>query len=191
MPETAPIENETLRDSLERWLEVVRHMLRQGRPPRGIDDQGYVRLHQDLLAAMKSERDSSDAQQWHQTLHQAVRPWVNLDSLRQCDKKILRLLEQEVSLLLQQLVPRRQWGAKLLCATIVTLLVAVVITGFISAGEESVFASSVDQVLQHLRGLRAQVWVNVTQSSMNQKLTVLAGTMVVAGMFFLRDAKRF
>lgn len=183
--------------SLDRWHGVVAHVVRKGRVPRGLTDDAYCQLHRDLLthvqAASSEQLRLSD--QIRQALHRSVRPWVNLDSLSRSDKRVLRMLEEEVRLIRSKLMPRQQWRALVLqraCVLLLVLAIAAVAIGLLSPGAPriSMVADSIDSAWQYIEGLRAQLWLGVTQSSTDQRLVALAGSMVVLGLFFLRDPKR-
>lgn len=183
--------------SLDRWHGVVEHMVRKGRVPRGLTDDAYCQLHRDLLthlrAAPSEELRPSDP--ICQTLHRSVRPWVNLDSLSRSDKRVLRMLEEEIRLIRSKLMPRRQWRALVLqraCVLLFVVVIAAIIIGSLRPGAPrvSMVADSIDSAWQYFEGLRAQLWLGVTQSSTDQRLVALAGSMVVLGLFFLRDPKR-
>ena len=182
---------------LRRWHDVIAYVMRKGYAPRGMTDYTYVQLHRDLLGHLRvSAADQQPTfDQVRQSLHRSVRPWVNLDSIERSDKRVLRMLEQEIGQICNQLMPRQQRRAELLrrvtAVLIVLALVTTTIVMFGSSDERAVMATdSLAQGWQSLVGLRAQLWLGFTQSSTNQRLVALAGSMVLLGLFFLRDPKR-
>lgn len=197
MTDTQASENVDFWDCLNLWLRVIRNMVRQGRAPIGMSDEDYTRLHRDLLTHFDapSENDLMPSDQLRQSLHRTVRPWVHLDSLVRCDKRILRMLEREVRIARSQLMPRQELRAQArtrTAAVLIVLVVAAISIGIASSGERRALAgSSLLEVWQYFEAIRAQLWLGVTQSSTNQRLIVLAGSMVLVGMFFLRTNKRY
>ena len=182
---------------LDHWHRVIQHMLRRGRAPRGITDEAYIRLHRDLLAYVQVPTldDSKPVNQLLQSLHHSVRPWVTLESLSRCDKRILRMLEQEITEARSKLVPRHHWQKKFIqrsVAAIIVLGVVAMLLGIFITGDERarLIAGGGETVWQYADGARAQLWLGAMQSSTNQRLVALAGAIVVVGMFFLRDPKR-
>ncbi len=192
MSNTNTFNNPDLFRNLEQWLQVVQHMLRRGRVPRGVDENTYIRLHRDLLDQVRPDHEGEalKADSLRHSLYHAVRPWVNLDSLTHCDKKILRMLEQEVSRIRDSLMPRHHWQSKTFFGVAAVSITALIAVALIGSGNEAV-TTQLHQLWEYPRDLWAQLWFGVAQSSMNQRLIVLAGTIVLLGMFFLRDARRF
>ncbi len=197
MSETNAPDSTRCWECLNQWHQVVQHVLRKGRAPRGITEEGYIRLHRDLLSLVQvtTQDRLTPGDQLRQALHHSVRPWVNLESLSRCDRRVLRMLEEEVRLARNQLVPRqhgRRQNLYRLATALIVLLMIVVILGMFSTGGVRAMnvAGGLDKAWQFLDGARAQLWLGVVQSSANQRLVALAGAIVVVGIFFLRDPKR-
>jgi len=176
-------------DYLDRWHQVVQHMMRKGHAPRGITEDVYFQLHHDLLQRVQIPKsdDRTPPDHWRQSLHHSVRPWVNLDSLARCDKRVLRMLEEEIRQIRDQAMPRQYWHRKVLRRAITALLVPVV--GVIMIGMLGSEVEHLHGIWEYVLAFKAQVWHGLLRSSMNQRLILLATIIVAVGVFFLRNPR--
>lgn len=95
------------------------------------------------------------------------------------------MLEQEVRLIRDQAMPRKYWHRQLvqrLTAAMFVLAALVIMIGLLSSG-------GLQEIGDYAQGVKAQFWHGVMRSTANQRLILLAGSMVLIGMFFLRTPK--
>ncbi len=182
-------------ESLDRWHRVVNHMRRKGRAPLGVTEDYYIRIHRDLLEQVGRPDSQQGVEKWRQSLHHSVRPWVNLESLAHCDKRVLRLLEEEVRMLRNQLMPRQYRHRQVLqrlAVAFVVFAIAVITIVLVSSGDpRAAGITGLPYTLwNYVDGVKSQVWHGMWRSTTNQRLFFLAATIVVVGMFFLRSPKR-
>ncbi|NND96594.1 MAG: hypothetical protein HKN47_04615 [Pirellulaceae bacterium] len=172
-------------------------MRRHNRPPIGMTEDKYARLYQDVLGHFGAsvQGDPTPVEDLRLSLYRCIRPWVNLDSLRQCDKRILRILDEEVREVRGKLMPRHFVHSAILTRSVGVLIaisVAVTMIEVSSPGGLANFEAGerLSAAWQYVDGLRAQLWFAAVQSSTNQRLILLAGMIVVMGVFLLRDTRR-
>ena len=184
-------------DSLDRWYRVIHHFLHRGRAPRGMTDERYAQIYHELRDHYESLNSDqlSQLSRVHQSLYQKLRPWVHLESLSHCDKRILRMLEKEVRLIRDQLMPRERWRSHIfnrVSAVLILITLAATMIGLLWSGDPRAerLVSHFQLGVGFIDGLRARIWVACAQSSTNQRLIALAAGMVVVGTYFLRDRRR-
>jgi hypothetical protein len=176
-------------DCLDRWHQVVQYMMRKGHPPRGITEDVYFQLHRDLLRRVQIPDADYPVppEHWRQSLHHSVRPWVNLNSLACCDKRVLRLLEQEVRQIRDQSMPREYWQRQVVRRTTFGLL--VLLLGVIMIGILGSEAERLQGIWDYVLAFKAQVFHGLLRSTINQRLILLATIIVVVGVFVLRNPR--